>query len=96
MIRTYTNTTMHPVLSDAEIEIHAYDRCKYEGPVESVTDTYKGLESFSIIDGQDGEEFEQANFQPEDYDDYHEYLVLNFVSGYKIAFRNSYVDMFVY
>lgn len=94
MKRTYTGTMMRPDLRTAEIEIEAYDTCKYYGKAHGVSVTYNGITAWDIIEG--GKEAEEIEKDTDCIDDFHEYLVLHLLNGETATFRNSYVDMWIF
>ena len=105
MIRTYERTMMIEDLSKATVRIYLYKGCKYyegckyiaksaEDLGEEKEITYTGLKNWSIVDSEDATEIENHT-DGSCIDEYHEYLVLRFVDGSEVTFRNSHVDMFI-
>lgn len=76
------------------MDVKIYDKCKYAKESSRIdTITYKDVESWEIITGEDVEEIER-DLNNEDMDELHEYVTLNFTDGSKATFRNSHVDLF--
>ena len=98
MKRTYNSTLfLSPEeLQKATVKLFITDGVKWEvkGLDEETEVTYTGLKQWSIVDGDDATQIE-ADFCGKLIDEYHEYLVLEFVDGTEATFRNSHVDMFI-
>lgn len=105
-IRTYTATLLHPEgLASATIDlffsqVNKYDRGSRiyvgdEAPEGETHIKFKGLKSWSVVEGgEEAREIEQTGKVPQE-DEYHEYLILEFEDGTKKFYRNSYVTMFI-
>lgn len=96
MKRTYNSTLfLSPEeLQKATVKLFITDGVKWEvkGLDEETEVTYTGLKQWSIVDGDDAAQIEA---EADCVDEYHEYLVLEFVDGTTATFRNSHVDMFI-
>lgn len=98
MISTYDRTTLHPNLEEATITIVVMDKVKYADENwdgDFFTIPYTGVESFSIVSGEDAREIEEHT-DGSCIDEYHEYLVLKFTDGTESTFRNSHVNMYIH
>lgn len=96
MIKTYNQTFFRSpeVIKKSEFILTIWTKCKYDEDSEiSGHDSYTNVESWQIITKEDAEELEK-HF--DEHDEYHEYLILNFVDGTKSTFRNSHVDLAIY
>lgn len=98
MKTTYTRTLFHQDLTTATFELFHTEKAKWdetelnEETVESLT----GVKSWTIIEGgEEAEDIEQFYIDPENADECHEYLILNFADGSMRAYRNSHVVMFI-
>jgi hypothetical protein len=80
MVRAYERTMMKADLSKALVEIWDKDSDEQKPMI-----TFKGIKSWSIIDGEDAKE----------YGDNSEYLVINTKYG-KSIFENDKVSMFLW
>lgn len=95
MKKTFTRTTSIENLAEANVTLFVYENSKYTGNVGNERKVeYKGLKSWSIVDGEDAEEIESET-DGSCIDEMHEYLVLEFTDGSKATYRNSHVDMFI-
>lgn len=99
MKETFTRTMTINNIQEATVKIDLYENCKYHaksfqdlGEVKHVE--YKGLVSWSITSGVEAKEIEDST-DGSCIDEFHEYLVLDFVDGSTATFRNSHVDMFL-
>lgn len=99
MKTTFNRTMMIEDLTKAVVELHIFENCKYTNKsVELIEETvlkYKGVKSFSIIEGGEEAEEIESRIDKSGVDEYHEYLVLHFQNGTTAAFRNSHVNMFL-
>lgn len=99
MKTTFTRTMMIEDLTKAVVELHIFENCKYtnksEELVEETVLKYKGVKSFSIIEGGEEAEEIESRIDGRVVDEYHEYLVLHFQNGTTATFRNSHVNMFL-
>ena len=98
MKRTYTRTLMKKDLSKVTVTLEIHEGCKYtaekiEDLGESTEIEYKGIKSWSIIEG--GEEAKAIEMVYGIEDEFHEYLIIEFLNGTMATFRNSHVDMFL-
>lgn len=96
MIKTF-NATMHMTneqLQKATVKLFITDGVKWENPGKEIEVKYTGLKSWSLVSGEDAMKIE-AESDGSCIDEYHEYLVLEFVDGTTATFRNSHVDMFI-
>ena len=96
MIKTYTHTmTMtNEELQKATVKLYISEGVKWNNPGEEKEVKYTGLKSWSVVTGEDAVKIE-AESDGSCIDEYHEYLVLEFVDGTTSTFRNSHVDMFI-
>lgn len=96
MIRTYNRTITVEDLTKVTIRLFVTEAVKYEAKEGDEKEVqYKGVESWSIIEGgAEAEEIESCT-DASGVDENHEYLVLNFADGRTATFRNSHVDMFI-
>lgn len=94
MKKTYTRTMSmtNEQLQKAKARVYIYEGVKWDNPGEEKLVEFTGLKSWSIIDG-----FEAAKIETlmGEIDEYHEYLLLEFVDGSISIFRNSHTDMFI-
>lgn len=94
MKKTYTCTMSmtNEQLQKATVKLYISEGVKWNNPGEEKEVKFTGLKSWSIIDG-----FEAAKIETliGEMDEYHEYLLLEFVDGSISIFRNSHVDMFI-
>lgn len=97
--RTYTGTTFHPTnLAEATVTLYIFDSCKYSDDFDSekvIKTTYRGLTSWTIVEGGEEAEEIEALTDGSSIDEYHEYLILRFEDGSESTFRNSHVTMFI-
>lgn len=96
MKRTYTETwTMsNEKLQKAIVKIYSFNANKYTGNITEEDELkFTGINAWDIIEG--GKEAEEIEAESKMLDDNHEYLVLHFINGTKMTFRNSYVDMHI-
>ena len=98
MKRTYTRTLMKKDLSKVTVTLEIHEGCKYtaekiEDLGESTEIEYKGIKSWSIIEG--GEEAKAIEMVYGIEDEFHEYLIIELLDGTMATFRNSHVDMFL-
>ena len=86
-------------LTKAVVELHIFENCKYTNKSEELVGEtvlkYKGVKSFSIIEGGEEAEEIESRIDGRVVDEYHEYLVLHFQNGTTATFRNSHVNMFL-
>ena len=76
------------------MDVKIYDKAKYAmDSAKTKTITYRGVESWEIVTGEDVEEIERG-LNDEDKDELHEYVILNFTDGSTSTYRNSHVDLF--
>lgn len=95
MVKTYEKTLFIENLANANVKIYLYENSKYSSIVGNEKEiNYTGLKSWCIIDGEDAETIENET-DGTCIDENHEYLLLNFVDGSEVTFRNSHVDMFI-
>ena len=96
MKRTYTGTYFIPqeALPKATVRLWLTDGFKWEENENETLIKYTGLKQWSIVDGEEAKQIE-AETDGTCIDEYHEYLVLEFVDGTTATFRNSHVDMFI-
>ena len=94
MTRTYDRTMFitNEELPKVKVTLYITEGLKWEDDNETEV-TYTGLKQWSIIDGEDAVEVERS--LGIDEDECHEYLVLNFIDGKVMTFRNSHVSMFL-
>lgn len=99
MKTTFDRTMMIEDLTKAVVELHIFENCKYTNKtvelVEEIVLKYKGVKSFSIIEGGEEAEEIESRIDVSVVDEYHEYLVLHFQNGTTATFRNSHVNMFL-
>lgn len=94
MKKTYTGTIFNPNLSEAEIKVVRYNKCKYIKDSEPVERSYfTKVTSWDVISG--GEEAKEVEDNIKTVDENHEYLILHFETGETTTFMNSHVDMFI-
>ena len=96
MIKTF-NAMMHMTneqLRNATVKLFITEGVKWKNPGEEMEVKYTGLKSWSLVSGEDAMKIE-AESDGSCIDEYHEYLVLEFVDGTTATFRNSHVDMFI-
>ena len=98
MKRTYTRTLMKKDFSKVTVTLEIHEGCKYtaekiEDLGESTEIEYKGIKSWSIIEG--GEEAKAIEMVYGIEDEFHEYLIIELLDGTMATFRNSHVDMFL-
>lgn len=94
MKKTYTGTIFNPNISEAEIKVVRYNKCKYLKDSEPVERSYfTKVTSWDVISG--GEEAKEVEDNIKTVDENHEYLILHFETGEITTFRNSHVDMFI-
>ena len=96
MIKTYDRTMMmtNEELQKATVKLYISEGVKWNNPSEEKEVKYTGLKRWSIVNGEDAVKIE-AESDGSCIDEYHEYLVLEFVDGSIATFRNSHVDMFI-
>ena len=96
MKRTYNcmMTMTNEELQKATVKLYITEGVKWNNPGEEKEVKYTGLKSWSIVDGEDAAKIE-AESDGSCIDEYHEYLVLEFIDGTTATFRNSHVDMFI-
>lgn len=96
MKRTYNRTMCisEEELQNATITVYLTEDVKWEDRGERIKAEYTGLKSWSILDGEDGDEL-VAETDGTCIDELGEYLVLDFVDGTRATFRNSHADMFI-
>lgn len=92
---TRTMTMTNEELQKATVRLYISEGVKWNNPGEEKEVKYTGLKSWSIVSGIDAAEIE-AESDGSCIDEYHEYLVLEFVDGSIATFRNSHVDMFIF
>jgi len=74
--------------------IEVYDKCKYNPDSQLVQRVrFDNVVKYEVVSGASAEEIEKF-INPNDKDDYHEYLNLYFDDGEIGTYRNSYVDLF--
>ena len=95
MKKTYTRTMSmnNEELQKATVKLYISDGVKWNNPGEEKEVKFTGLKSWSIVDGEDAAKIEACLMNC--VDEYHEYLILEFVDGTTSIFRNSHVDMFI-
>lgn len=95
MIKTYERTMFmtNEELQKATVRLYITRGLKWEDRDEMEV-TYTGLTKWSIVNGDDAIEIEK-DFSEGEWDECHEYLILEFNDGTTATFRNSHVDMFV-
>lgn len=95
MKKTYTRTMSmnNEELQKATVKLYISDGVKWNNPGEEKEVKFTGLKSWSIVDGEDAAKIEACLMNC--VDEYHEYLILEFVDGTTYIFRNSHVDMFI-
>ena len=81
-------------LQKATVQLYITEGVKWNNPGEEKEVKYTGLKSWSLVDGEDAMKIE-AESDGSCIDEYHEYLVLEFIDGTTATFRNSHVDMFI-
>lgn len=94
MKRTYTGTWTinNEKLQKAIVRIYSFNANKYTGNITEETELrFTGINAWDIIEG--GQEAEEIEAEGKVFDENHEYLILHFVDGNTMTFRNSYVDM---
>ena len=93
MKRTYNRTLfLSPEeLQEATVKLIVSEGVKWVNPGEETEVTFTGLKQWSIVSDEDAAQIEADGL----VDEYHEYLVLEFVDGDTATFRNSHVDMFI-
>ena len=96
MVKTYTGTLYmsNEELQKATARLYITEGVKWENPGRENVVEYTGLKSWSFVNGEDAAKIE-AESDASCIDEYHEYLVLEFVDGTTSTFRNSHVDMFI-
>ena len=97
MKKTFTRTMSmtNKQLQKATARLYITEGVKWEeNPGEEKVIEYTGLKSWSLVSGEDAMKIE-AESDGSCIDEYHEYLVLEFVDGTIATFRNSHVDMFI-
>lgn len=74
-------------------ELKLYDKIKYRWDSKGIYNIlYKDIVDYQVVWGKEAKKLEQY-CTPDNIDDYHEYLVLEFKDGTTSTFRNSYVDL---
>ena len=95
MVKTYERTLFVEDLTQVTFRLYISKATKYEATEDDQIEViYKGVKSWSIVDGEDAEAIE-AETDDSGIDEAHEYLILNFEDGRTATFRNSHVDMFI-
>ena len=98
MVRTYLRTLFmsNENIQKFSVRIYLTKGVKWEDRHETEVIYNGGLCSWTTIDGEDGEIFEIIHdLDDSEKDECHEYLVLEFMNGQKVWYRNSHVSMFV-
>lgn len=95
MKKTYTRTMSmtNEELQKATVKLYISEGVKWSNPGEEKEVKFTGLKSWSIVDGEDAAKIEACLVNC--VDEYHEYLILEFVDGTTSIYRNSHVDMFI-
>lgn len=74
-----------------KVTIKIYDKCKYDKDSEKVSEATYDIVDYEIVSRTDEQMYEEGF---DEFDPYHEYLILTFDDGTTGTFRNSFVDMF--
>lgn len=95
MKTTYTRTLMHPVLTEATVEVEVFEEVSWKAEDYVAKATYTGVTAWDIIEGGEEAEEIEKDTDASGIDEYHNYLVLHFENGETATFRNSHVAMFI-